>query len=314
MAGFTSPGLSLASNKAIIEAQRGIALAKLFTTDFSADLQGVGKTVAVPVFSGNATVYSETGTVNDFETTDGSIIPVNVSLDTLVKVTFKLGMNDLLEIDKSSASRNCGIAGGRAIGRKIEEIIMGKLDCAKRLAAVSSFTHKKIGKALAAAEKQGLDPATCVVILEPDTYGDLLDENVGNAAIQGDDIAGSLGRKYGCKAIVCSAKVDQVSTAATTGEGAQDAVEKGVGFIVPDSAIAIAGRAIEQAVEGLYSEYGTTTDEKSGLPVTAFVHGTPGRNSRFMNVACLLGAKLTREVDTNSVANGAPGYLQLVTA
>lgn len=316
MAGFTSPGLILASNQAIIEAQRGIAFAKLFSTDFSAELQGVGKTIAVPVFSGNATVYSEeAGSVNDFETTDGSIIPVNVSLDTLVKVTFKVGMNDLLELDKSSTSRNCGTAGGRAIARKIEEIIMGKLNCTSRLAAVSSFTHKKIGKALAAAEAQDLDPATCVVILEPNTYGDLLDENVGNAAIQGDDIAGSLGRKYGCKAILCSAKVDKVSTAASgSGESAQSAVEKGVGFIVPDAAIAIAGRGIEQAVDGLYSEFGTTTDEKSGLAVTSFVHGTPGRNSRFMNVAALLGAKLTREVDSNSVANGAPGYLQLVTA
>ncbi len=307
MAGFTSPGLILASNQAIIQAQRGIAFAKVFSTDFSAELQGVGKTVAVPVFSGNATVYSEqAGSVNDFETTDGSIIPVNVTLDTLVKVTFKLGMNDLLEIDKSSTSRNCGIAGGRAIAAKIEELIMGKLDYTKALAQVTSFTYAKIGAALATAEKQGLDPATCAVILDPDTYGALLDANISNAAIaSGKDIAEELGKKYGCKAILCSAKVDDHSAAST---------QKGVGFIVPDSAIAIAGRGIEQAVDGLYSEYGTTSDEKSGLAVTSFVHGTPGRNARFMNVAALLGAKLTREVDSSSVANGAPGYLQLVKA
>lgn len=311
--GFTSPGLILASNKAIMEAQRGIAFAKLFTTDFSAELQGVGKTVSVPVFSGNATVYSETaGSVNDFETTDGSIIPVNVSLDTLVKVTFKLGMNDLLEVDKSSTSRNCGIAGGRAIARKIEEIIMGKLDCAKRLDKFDSFTYAKIGEALALAQDKELDPATCVVILDPATYGKLLDANISNSAIAaGKDIATALGEKYGCKAILCSAKVSNISTAAA---GESQAVTKGVGFIVPDAAIAIAGRGIEQAVDGLYNEYGTTTDEASGLAVTSFVHGTPGRNSRFMNVAALLGAKLTRELDTNSNPNGAPGYLQLVKA
>ena len=55
MAGFTSPGLILASNQAIMEAQRAIAFAKMFSTDFSAELQGVGKTIAVPVFSGDAT-------------------------------------------------------------------------------------------------------------------------------------------------------------------------------------------------------------------------------------------------------------------
>lgn len=43
--------------------------------------------------------------------------------------------------------------------------------------------------------------------------------------------------------------------------------------------------------------------------MTAFVHGTPGKNMRFMNVAALLGVALTR-----SSSNGAPGYLQLVKA
>ena len=296
---LTSPGLILASNKALMESQRGIVLASLFSTDFSAELQVEGKTVSVPVFSGNATEFE--GSVNDFETTDGSIIPVQVTLDTLVKVTFSLGMMDLLEIDKSATSRNCGIAGGRAIGRKLEELILGKLDYTHRVAAATGFQTDKLGKAIAVAEKNEIDPATCVVILDADAYGDLLDANKGNAAIQGDDIAGSLGRKYGVKAIVTSAKVAAASAAGN--------VNKGVGFIVPDAAIAIAGRGIEQAVDGMYTEYGTTSDEKSGLAVTAFVHGAPSKNARFMNVACLLGSKLTR-TDTNK----APGYIQLVTA
>ena len=190
---FTSPGLILASNQAIMEAQRAIALAKLFSTDFSAELQGVGKTLAVPVFSGSATVFDETS--NDYETTDGSIVPVKVSLDTVVKVTYSLAQQDLLELDKSSTARNCGIAGGRAIARKIEELILGKLDCANRVAAVASFTVAKLGKALAEAEKAGIDPATCVVILDPDAYGDLLDANTNNAAIRDEEIAGSFGRK-----------------------------------------------------------------------------------------------------------------------
>ncbi len=302
---FTSPGLILASNQAIMEAQRAVALAKLFSTDFSAELQGVGRTLSVPVFSGAATVFDEA--TNDYETTDGSIVPVKVSLDTVVKVTYKLSQQDLLELDRSSTARNCGIAGGRAIARKIEELIVGKLDCANRVAEVEGFTPAKLGQALAAAQENGIDPATCVVILNPKTYGALLDANTNNAAIQGDDIAGSLGRKYGCKAIVCSAKVSNVSTAAVS--GGAEAVTKGVGFIVPDAAIAVAGRGIEQAVDGLYQEYGTQSDEKSGLAVTAFVHGTPGKNARFMNVAALLGAALTR-----TEANKAPGYLQLVKA
>lgn len=298
MGSLTSPGLILASNQAIMESQRGIALAKHFTTDFSAELQGVGKTIAVPVFSGNATTFNES--TNDFETTDGSIIPVNVSLTDLVKVTFKLGVMDLLEVDKSSTSRNCGIAGGRAIGRKLEELIVGLLAYDKAVAQATSFTVAKLGAAIAKAEKNDIDPATIVAVLNPDVYGDLLDANTNNAAIQGDDIASALGRKYGIKAIVCSAKVANASASAAT---------KGVGFLVPDAAIAIAGRGIEQPVEGMYSEYGTTTDEKSGLAITSFVHGAPGKIARYMNVAALLGAKLTR-----TETNKAPGFIQLVTA
>ena len=294
---LTSPGLILASNQAIMEAQRGLAFVKHFSTDFSAELKDVGKTVAVPVFSGDATTFDEDN--NDFETTDGSIIPVNVSLDTLVKVTYKLGAMDLLEVDKSSTSRNCGIAGGRAIGRKLEEIVMGLLTQDKAVAKATAFTVAKLGKAIATAEKNDLDPATLVAILNPDAYGDLLDANTNNAAIQGDDIAGSLGRKYGIKAILCSAKVDKADGTGT----------KGVGFLVSDAAIAIAGRGIEQPVDGMYAEYGTTTDEKSGLAITSFVHGAPGKIARYMNVAALLGAKLTR-----TSTNKAPGFIQLVEA
>ena len=295
---LTSPGLILASNKAIMEAQRGIAFVKNFSTDFSSDLQGVGKIVAVPVFSGSATVFNETS--NDFETTDGSIIPVTVALDTIVKVTYSLGIWDLTEVNKSSTSRNCGIAAGRAIGRKLEELVMALLTYTGATAQATSFQVSKLGKAIATAEKNDLDPATLVAILNPDAYGDLLDANTNNAAIQGSDIASALGAKYGIKSILCSAKV-----AAASASG----VNKSAGFLVADSAIAIAGRGIEQAVDGLYSEYGVTSDEGSGLPVTAFVHGTPGRNKRFMNVASMLGCTLTR-----TVTNKAPGYIQLVTA
>ena len=295
---LTSPGLILGSSKALMETQRAIALAKLFTTDFSSELQGEGKTLKVPVFSGDATVYNESS--NDFETTDGSIIPATITLDTLVKVTYKLGMTDLLEVDKSSTSRNCGIAGGRAIARKIEELIVGKLGYANAVAQATGFTVAKLGKAIATAEKNEIDPATIVAILAPDAYGDLLDANTANAAITGDNIAEALGRKYGIKAIVSSAKVANASAESAT---------KGVGFLVPDAAIAIAGRGIEQAVDGMYSEYGTTTDDDSGLTITSFVHGQPGKNARFMNVAALLGSTLTRTSN-----NKAPGFVQLVTA
>lgn len=295
---LTSPGLILGSSKAIMETRRALALARLFTTDFSSEVQGEGKTLKVPVFSGAATVFNESS--NDFETTDGSIIPATVTLDQLVKVTYKIGQSDLLEVDRSSTSRNCGIAGGRAIAAKIEELVVGKLDYTNAVAQATGFEVAKLGKAIAVAEKNDLDPATIVAILGPDAYGELLDANTANAAIAGDSIAEALGRKYGIKAIVCSAKVAAANSASAS---------KGVGFLVPDAAIAVAGRAVPEAVDGMYAEYGTTTDDESGLTVTSFVHGAPGKNMRYMNVAALLGSALTR-----TSTNKAPGYVQLVEA
>ena len=111
--------------------------------------------------------------------------------------------------------------------------------------------------------------------------------------------------EYGIKAILCSAKVADASSSSAN---------KGVGFLVSDAAIAIAGRGLEQPVDGMYAEFGHQTDEASGLAVTAFVHCAPGKMNRYMNVAALLGAKLTREIIEGSNTNKAPGFIQLVTA
>ena len=300
---ITNPNLVIASEQAIMESQRGIAFAKQFTTDFSGEMKGIGSTISVPVFSGDADEYSEEQeSVNDFETTDGSIIPVNVALSNLVKVTYKIGMKDLTDINKAATFRNAGIAGGRAIGRKLEELICGKFTYDKRVGMYDSFTVAKLGKAIAAAEKADIDPATIVAVFTADAYGDLLDSNIANAAIaNGQSIAEALGFKYGIKAILTSAKLPANATSGTDG--------KVCGVLCPDNAIAICGRGIDQAVEGTYAEYGVSEDEKSGLPITTFVHGSPARNAGFLNVACQLGVKLTRE---NS--NKAPGFMQLVAA
>ena len=59
----------------------------------------------------------------------------------------------------------------------------------------------------------------------------------------------------------------------------------------------------------MYAEYGTTTDDDSGLTITSFVQGPPGKNVRFVNVAALLGSTLTRLGSYK-----APGFVQLVPA
>lgn len=306
---LVSPGLVVASNKAIIQAQRAIQLASLFTTDFSGETREEGATVSVDVYSGNASKFNAAS--NNYEKTDGKIIPVKVSLDNVIKATFKISQKDLNDINKSSKYRNCGVAAGRMISDAIETEISNLLTYANREDAITGFTLAKMGESV--LEKIGAkwNPATCNVILTAKYYGALLDHAKDKGILQSDnfaEVAQALGRLYGFKSIFMLGKVSDLSAAET---------HKCAGYVVPEDAIAIAGRGIEEAVEGTYKAFTTETDPESGLPITSFMHGSPAENSGFINAATQLGCRLTKEdhtINEQSVSNGAPGYMQLVVA
>ncbi len=304
-----NPGLVIASNKAIIQAQRAIQLASLFTTDFSPELKGEAESVSVDVYSGNASTFNASD--NDYENTDGKIIPVKVALDAVIKATFKISQKDLNQIDKSSKYRNCGIAAGRMIADALEKKISDLLTYTDREDAVSSFTVAAMGEKILDKISAKYNPSTCNVILTPKYYGAILDEAKDKGVLNGSnfaDVAQALGRLYGVKSIFMLTKVSDLSASNT---------HKCAGYVVPEDAIVIAARGIEEAVEGTYQSFTTESDPESGLPVTSFIHGSPAKNTAFLNSASQIGVKLTKESHTisgESVSNGAPGYLQLVTA
>lgn len=304
-----NPGLVVASQKAIIQAQRAIQLASLFTTDFSAEQKENNATISVDVYSGNASIFVP-GT-NNYAKTDGKIIPVKVDLDKVIKATFTITQKDLNSIDKSSKFRNCGIAAGRMISDAVEKSISDLLTYTDREDSITGFTVGTMGSKILDKIGAKYNPATCNIILTPKYYGMLLDEAKDKGILQSDNfatVAQALGRLYGVKAIFMLGKVSAADTSSTN---------KGAGFVVPEDAIAIAARGIEEAVEGTYKSFQTETDEASGLPVTSFVHGSGDENTGFLNSATQLGCRLTKETKTiNSVAtpNGAPGFIQLVTA
>ncbi len=304
-----NPGLVVASNKAIIQAQRAIQLASLFTTDFSPELKGENESVSVDVYSGNASTFDPTS--NDYENTDGKIIPVKVSLSEVIKATFKISQKDLNQIDKSSKYRNCGVAAGRMIGDAIEKKISDLLTYTDRDEAITGFTVAKLGESILEKIAALYKPSTCNVILTPKFYGKILDEAKDKGVLNGSnfaDVAQALGRLYGVKSILMLSKVSDLSAADT---------HKGAGFVVPEDAIAIAGRGIEEAVEGTYQSFTTESDPDSGLPVTSFIHGSGAKNAAFLNSATQIGVRLTKESHTiggDTVSNGAPGFVQLVTA
>lgn len=304
-----NPGLVVASNKAIIQAQRAIQLASLFTTDFSAELKAENEYVSVDVYSGNASTFNASS--NDYENTDGKIIPVKVGLTDVIKATFKISQVDLNQIDKSSKYRNCGVAAGRMIGDALEKKISDLLTYSNREDSIGSFTLAAMGEKILEKIAEKYNPSTCNIVLTPKFYGALLDEAKDKGVLNGTnfaDVAQALGRLYGVKAIFMLSKVSDLSASNT---------HKCAGYVVPEDAIVIAARGIEEAVEGMYTSFTTETDPASGLPVTSFIHGAPGKNTAFLNSASQIGVKLTKEshtIDDVSTPNGAPGYLQLVTA
>lgn len=304
-----NPGLVVASNKAIIQAQRAIQLASLFTTDFSPELKGENESVSVDVYSGNASTFDHSS--NDYENTDGKIIPVKVSLTDVIKATFKISQKDLNQIDKSSKYRNCGVAAGRMIGDALEKKISDLLTYTNREDAISSFTLAAMGEKILEKIAEKYKPSTCNVILTPKYYGALLDEAKDKGVLNGAnfaDVAQALGRLYGVKAIFMLTKVSDLSASNT---------HKCAGYVVPEDSVVIAARGIEEAVEGTYQSFTTESDPDTGLPVTSFIHGSPAKNTAFLNAATQIGVKLTKEshtIDGVSTPNGAPGYLQLVTA
>jgi len=304
-----NPGLVVASNKAIIQAQRAIQLASLFTTDFSSELKAENEYVSVDVYSGNASTFNSTS--NDYENTDGKIIPVKVGLTDVIKATFKISQVDLNQIDKSSKYRNCGVAAGRMIGDALEKKISDLLTYTDREDAISSFTLEAMGEKILEKIAAKYNPSTCNIVFTPKFYGALLDEAKDKGVLNGTnfaDVAQALGRLYGVKAIFMLTKVSDLSASNT---------HKCAGYVVPEDAIVIAARGIEEAVEGTYKAFTTETDPDSGLPVTSFIHGSGAKNTAFLNSATQIGVKLTKEshtIDGVSTPNGAPGYLQLVTA
>ena len=148
------------------------------------------------------------------------------------------------------------------------------------------------------------DPARCVVILEPASYAAILAALPANVIGDGSAIVtGIAPGLFGFKAVVEGNTISKQS-----GESSGSAVNKGVGFVVPEDALAIGARVIRPQ-DGVCEEFGTTTDEITGLTLGHRITVNQNSGERFYTVEALIGAALTAQS-----SNGAPSFLQLVTA
>ena len=303
---LTKKGLLAAADKVIIGARPALELVSQFTTDFSAEAVKPGTGVAVDVLkAGTATFVKGT---NDYGTGNtGTVKNITVTTDIRKISSFMLDDLDALEDETSHLWDKFGPAAGRAIGADLVKSVTGKLTRTNRADAYTLAGSPALGdffKIRGYIEGKGIDPSTCVLLLEPTTYSLLC--SLLNAGIVGDGSvvrAGIIGQALGFKSVFSG------PTISTDGAAASDG--KGKGFVVPENALAVVNRVVKpiKGVAGGLLEYGVSTDEVSGVSISQRVVYDAKAGECWWSAEGLFGSKLTL-----ADSNGAPGYYQIVVS
>lgn len=281
---LTSPALVFAADKAIIACRKALAKAQLFCTDFSAEATQPGSTLKIPVFTpGAATDFN--ASTNNYESTDGSVSFASIAFDHHVKNTFQFDDKDFTLVNGSAFWANAGRASGDAIAQAISKALAGLIvkDAVSNEAVFAQSSKSALSALRKVCAEKGIDPAQTVVMLAPEAFAAILaalDANVygGSEAIRQGIVEGL----YGFKAVI---EQSDLSTTAT---------EKLVGALVPDTALAVAGRVVPVLSPGVYEEIGITTDEVSGLALGLRRHGNPATGANYATAEALFGAALVQ--------------------
>lgn len=310
-ASLSSPGLAFAGDKAIIAARPVLEKLALFGTDFSADAVQPGTTLKVPVFAGTAQTFAPASS-HGYNDSEGTVNWVPLTFSTHKKLTFGFTDKNKLDVDTDPFWAKCGIAAGQGVAKALVQAVTGVLvghDGTAVTPGCTQVTSWTTSLANLASLRDkcatlGVDPANCVVMLLPSHYATLLSLLPSNVIGDGKVVtSGVIPGLYGFKAVIEAPNISKAS-------GASSAV-KGVGFVVPENALLIGGRVIRPQ-EGVCEEWGTTSDEITGLTLGHRITVDQNYGERFYTVEAVIGATLA--YGTASAPTGAPGFLQLVTA
>ena len=297
---LTSPGLVFASDKAIIAARPALEKVTLFATDFTDAVVTKGTTLTVPVFSGSAADFNPSSS-HGYNDTEGSIKWAQVPFSTHKKCTYGLTDKDSTLVETSPLWAKAGPAAGSAVGKALTAVVASLLTYSAATQITSwSCTLANMAALRGSCATNGYDPANCVVILEPATYATLLALLPSNVIGDGSAVVtGILRGLFGFKAVIEGTQISKASSSS---------VNKGVGYVVPADAICVACRTI-QPQERTCEEFGTATDEITGFTFGHRITVDQNSGQRNYTVEALMGAALSLQS-----SNGAPGFLQLVTA
>ena len=299
----TSQGLVAGADKVILAARPYLEFTKLFSTNFKAVGSAQYNAVAVNVL---AAASENFGPGAGYTHPTNTIKPATVTLSAHRKSTFTIGDVDAITNELAPCWAEMGPKAGEAIGKYAVQTIMSLLTYSNATAQITQATHSALADFTAlhaAAMSKDLDPAQCVLILEPVAYSNLL-AVLPSYVVGTPDVvrSGMIGQFVGFKAVVCSPNCSKVSAATPASNG--------WGFIVPEGAIAVADRIVTPVKEGgNLIEFGTIEDEATGFAFGQRVVVDADQGTCSWSVDCLFGAALSKQT-----SNGAPGYYQIITA
>lgn len=302
----TSAGLKAASDKIILAARPVVEVIKLFSTDFSVENAKKGSGIAVEILSATA---GDFGAANGYTVSTNSIKPATVTLNQHKKSTFTISDVDAIENELSPVWGSLAPVSGKAVAKAASKYVLDLLTYSGAKAQIaqdlaSSPTLAKFANLRALVEAQDLDPADCTLLLIPSAYAALI--SCLPASVIGDGEAvrrAVIGSFLGFKAVVEAPNASTADTASTA---------KGIGFVVPTGAIAVAARTVHPVRDGgNLVEFGTVQDDETGFVFGSRVVVDADQGTCSWTVDTLFGASLTYDSTT---ATTAPRYLQIKSA
>lgn len=249
---MATPVLQIAGNKVCATMGRSLAKLTEFAHDYAGDYADIGGVVHVPVLSAVAGVFDES--TNNYE--QGSTInDASIVLSSQYVAGFNVSpkqMSDGMGA-YNGLFNQLGEAAGRAIAASVEAAAVGQV-LSTNVGATETLSATKSGftQLPKVCASHNIAPENCVLVLNPESYGKLLDTCMTNDVIgQGKAYeTGFVDNFLGFRRIISSFKVDA---------GLK-------GFIAEYGAIGIAGRRIPMLENyPFYEEY---IDDATGIPTT----------------------------------------------
>lgn len=293
--------LTAASDKVILASRPYVEMLKLFSTNFAPDGAQPYGAVAVQVLSATA---GDFGSANGYNVGTG-LKPATVTLNKHKKATFQITDVEAIKDDLNPCWAQFAPVAGKAVAKAMVTDAIALLTYGNAAAqkTVTKASFANIAAWRAAVEEANLDPADCVLLLEPSTFATLISTIPASVIGDGDPVkSGKVAELLGFKAVLESPNVSKESASG---------VNKGIGFVVPTGAIGIAARTVPaiKGVAGGLVEYGIIQDDETGCSFDQRVVVDANLGTCNWTVESLYGVALTKDS-----TNGAPGYLQLITA